>query len=120
MIAVYSKSLDRDAIFEAYQNRRVYGTSNACIRLLFTGNGKLIGSEIPNTSQKTFEIDVTGEGPLKKIDLFRNGELFKRYKPTGMCFKLTDVIQDAESSNWYVRITQQDNYVAISSPIWFD
>jgi len=29
-------------------------------------------------------------------------------------------VREDEPSNWYVRVTQQDNHIAWSSPIWFE
>ncbi len=120
LTGVYAKELTRDALFEAYQKRCVYGTTNARIRLLFTANGKLMGSTISLSSSKEFLIDVTGENTLKKIELFRNGELYKRFIPAGKNFKTEFKVNNNESDNWYVRITQIDNHIAWSSPVWFE
>ncbi len=118
--AAFTASLDRDAIFDAYRKRHVYASSNARIRLLFTGNGKLMGSVVPNAAIKELEIAVVGESPLKKIELFRNGEFFRRLYPDGLTFRKTIRLEEDDPSNWYVRVTQLDNHVAISSPIWFE
>lgn len=120
LTAVYAKNLDKKSIFEAYRNRHVYGTTNARIRLLFTGNGRLMGSSIPNTEKKTFLIDVVGEGELKKIDLFKNGQFYKRINPQGIVFKDEITITDPEPASYYCRVTQLNNQVAYSSPIWFE
>ncbi len=119
LTAVFAKSLDRDAIFEAYRKRHVYGTTNARIRLLFTGNGALMGSVVPNTPEKVLEIDIIGENRLKKVDLFRDAELYRRFIPEGKTFKMELTVQEDTPSNWYVRATQIDNHIAYSSPIWF-
>jgi hypothetical protein len=118
--AVFAKSLDKDAIFEAYRARRVYGTTNARIRLVFTGNGHLMGSVVPNASQKAFVIDVAGENALKKVDVFRNGEPYERLVPAGKALKSELKVEEDEPSFWYVRVTQVDNQIAWSSPIWFE
>ncbi len=118
--AVFSESLDRDAIFDAYRKRRVYGTSNARIRLVFTANGELMGSILPEASEKELAINVVGENRLKKVDLFRNGELYKRFIPDGKCFRTELKVKDSGPDYWYVRITQIDNHLAFSSPIWFE
>lgn len=118
--AVYSKSLDKKSIFEAYRKRNIYATSNARIRLLFTGNGQLMGAVVPNQTEKNLFIDIVGESELKKIDLFRNGELYKRFLPDGKSFVKELTIKEDEASNWYVRATQKDNHMAYSSPIWFE
>jgi hypothetical protein len=118
--AIYAESLDKDSIFEAYRKRHVYGTTNARIRLVFTGNGKLMGSVVPNTSEKTLMIDIATETRLKKVDLFRNGEHYKRFYPEGTTFRAEYVAADDEPSNWYCRATQIDNQIAWSSPVWFE
>jgi len=120
LTAVYAKSLDQQSIFEAYQKRHVYGTTNARIRLVFTSNGRLMGSVIQNSEEKLFTIDVIGEYDLKKIDLFRNGELYKRFFPQGKKFQTEYSVKEAEPSNWYVRVTQIDNQIAWSSPVWYE
>ncbi len=79
-----------------------------------------MGSVIPNSKEKVFLIDVVGENNLKKIDLFRNAEHYKRFIPTGKTFKTEFKVADEEPSNWYVRVTQLDNHLAFSSPVWFE
>ncbi len=118
--AVFAKELTKDAIFEAYRQRRVYGTTNARIRLVFTANGVLMGSVAPNAAKKTLRVEVTGESALKKVELFRNTELHARFVPSGMSYSTELVVEDDAPSFWYVRATQQDSHVAWSSPIWFE
>ncbi len=118
--AVFAESLEKDKIFEAYRERRVYGSTNAHIRLVFAGNGKLMGSIVPNTAKKTFLIDAEGERPFKKIELFNNGELYQLWEGNGRSFKTDIKSGDSEPGFWYARVTQSDNHVAWSSPIWFE
>ena len=110
----------KDAIFEAYRGRRVYGTTNARIRLVFSGNGHLMGSAVPNASRKEFLIDAAGENALKKVDVFRNGDHYQRLVPKGKAFQDELKVDDDEPSFWYVSVTQVDNQIAWSSPIWFE
>jgi len=65
---------------------------------VFTGNGKLMGSEIPNTPDKVLMVDAVGENTLKK-------EI---------------AVKEDDPSFWYVRVTQLDNPIAWSSPVWYD
>lgn len=119
--AAYAKSLDKDAIFEAYRARRVYATTNARIRLVFTANGAPMGSILENTADKALHIDVAGEAPLKKIEVFRNGAPYRLWPGEGaMRFQNDLNIDEDAPSFWYVRATQLDNHTAWSSPIWFD
>ncbi|MGE5549738.1 MAG: DUF3604 domain-containing protein [Bacteroidota bacterium] len=118
LTAVYARELTREAILDALRHRRVYGTTNARIRLLFTINGRLMGSILPNTALKTIRIAVRGERPLKAVDLIRNGELYQRFKPKTLEFATDLNISDAEPAYWYTRATQIDNHIAYASPIW--
>ncbi len=120
LTAVLAKSLDKAALLEAYRARRVYGTTNARIRLLFKANGHWMGTVLPQVEEKTFSIDITGESALKRIDLYRNTELIQRFLPDGKAFQTEWTIRDNGPSNWYVRATQLDNQIAFSSPIWFE
>ena len=70
--------------------------------------------------EKTFLIDVQGENNLKKIDLFRNTEHYKRWAPEGKTFRIDLTVREDVPSNWYVRVTQVDNHMAWSSPVWFE
>jgi hypothetical protein len=117
--AVYSESLEPDAIFTAYRARHVYASTNARIRLLFTANGALMGSVLDDAAEKRFAVEVVGEGELKKIDLFRNAEPYQTLIPQGREFRDEIVVRDDGPANWYVRATQKDNQVAYSSPVWF-
>lgn len=120
LTAVFAKALTREAILDAYRRRHVYGTTNARIRLIVTGNGHLMGDVVPNTPDKRLEIDVVGENRLKRIDLYRNAELYRRIAPEGKRFHDVITVQEAPPSHWYVRVTQIDNHIAYSSPIWYE
>ncbi|MBI5722753.1 MAG: DUF3604 domain-containing protein [Planctomycetes bacterium] len=117
--AVFAKELTRKAILDAYRARRVYATSNPRIRLIFTANGAMMGSELPQAEEKIFRIEAVGEVPLKKVELFRDGRPHTLLPAQGRQFAAELKLKDAGPSNWYVRATQQDNHVAISSPVWF-
>ena len=118
--AAFATSLDADSIFDAYRKRHVYGTTNARIRLVFTANDALMGSVLENASEKTLIIDVTGDNDLKKVEIFRNAEFHKRLVPDGKAFRTELTVREDEPSSWYVRVTQKDNQIAWSSPIWFE
>lgn len=118
--AAFAASLDADAIFEAYRKRHVYGTTNARIRLLFTANGALMGSVLKDEPEKCLAIDVVGDNDLKKVEIFRNAEFYKRLIPNGKSFKTDLTVKEGGPSSWYIRVTQKDNQIAWSSPIWFE
>ncbi len=118
LTAVFARELTRASVLEAIRARRCYGTTNARIRLVFTINNALMGAELPASDQKHIVIDVAGEAPLKAVDLLKDGELHRRWKPCEDTFRVELTEDGADPSNWYVRATQVDNHVAYSSPIW--
>ena len=118
--AVFAKELTGEAIFQAYRARRVYGTTNARIRLLFTANGELMGSVLPNAGRKEFHIDVAGENALKRVELFGPSGVVACFTPTGKTFTADPVVACDEPGWYYVRATQHDNHIAWSSPVWFE
>ena len=120
LCAVFARELTREAILEGIRKRHVYGTTNARIKLVFTMNGQLMGSVLPKDSPRDILIHATGERQIKAVDIFRNSELYKRIKPASPGFNFEASIVDPEAANWYVRITQIDNHIAYSSPIWFE
>lgn len=120
LTAIYAKELTRSAVLDAIRKRQVYGTTNARIRLLFTMNGQLMGSVLKEQAKKEIHIAITGEQPLKAVDIFRRGELYQRYQTKAIQFTQTLTVMDEGPTNWYVRATQVDNHIAYSSPIWFE
>ena len=84
-----------------------------------TGNGALMGSELEEAARKDFHVDVRGEGPLKMVELLKDGEVVHRWTPSGTDIAGDHAISD-DGPGWYlVRATQLDNHIAWSSPIWF-
>ncbi len=119
LTAIFARSLTKADILDAYRQRRLYGTTNARIRLIFKANGEWMGAVLKNMPTKQFTINVHGENRLKRIDLFRNAELYRRFYPSGLEFQDEIIVSDEKPANWYVRVTQMDNHQAFSSPIWF-
>jgi len=119
LTAVYATELTKEAILNSVRNRHVYGTTNARIRLMFAMNEQLMGSVLQNTVAKAIRVELYGERPFKAVDIFRNGELYRRFQPNAIDFQYEDIIKDNDAASWYVRATQTDNHIAYSSPIWF-
>lgn len=119
LTGVYATELTRDAIFEAHRLRRTYATTNARVRLLFTGNGALMGSELPNTDEKVLGIHAVTEAPIKAIELLRCGNVEQRFTPGGVVFDSDVAVRDERPGWWQARVWQVDDQFAISSPVWF-
>lgn len=117
LTAILAKELTPESIFEALRARRVYGTTNARIRMVFAMNGELMGSEL-HTPKKNIEIRLCGENQWKVVRVIYNGEVVRQYCPTTKECVLTDQLDDCGDGYFYVKAIQVDNHIVYSSPIW--
>ena len=79
-----------------------------------------MGSTLPCGSEKSLKIEVSGEEKFKAVEILKNGELYKRFRPMTKDFSTELTIDASEQSYWYIRAVQIDNEMAWSSPIWFE
>ena len=117
LTAVYSKELTKDSIFKAIKNRHVYGTTNARIKLLFTLNDRLMGSEIERADIYKFHIEAEAEDKIKYLDLICDGEITHRFTPGSEVFIESGNINKI-TGYMYVKVVQMDNHMAYSSPVF--
>jgi len=122
LIAFYAKELTRDSIWDALKKRRVYGTSGKKIILDFKINDHLMGEIIKQDKNKPkkIEIIVTGSDRLKLVEIIKNNQSLKTYSWTDPSFSASFIDTSESSSDdfYYLRVVQQDNHMAWSSPIW--
>ncbi len=71
LTGILANELTRDAIWQAYQARRVYATTGARIHLDVTCNGKPMGSVIKKTSKTTavLKVRVHGTAPIERVEV---------------------------------------------------
>ena len=99
LTCVLAERLDRESVWEAYRQRRVYGTTGARIVLdVKTEDGMRMGSVIEADAEgdvPTFLVDVHGTAPIERIE-FRNGtEVIGVQRPYG-----TDDLGDRVKLLW--------------------
>ena len=133
LVAVCAKELTREAIFEALWNRHCYGTTGDRIILDFSINGHPMGTEIRSNEPlrtRRISVRVSGTAPVERIDVVRNG--LDAYTHVGESaeeeFNWVDeeefdtvclVPKDGEPFiYYYIRVTQTNDEMAWSSPIW--
>jgi hypothetical protein len=119
--AVFAPELTRDAIFEAIQKRRVYGTTSVKIALDFRLDGQFMGSEIildGNEKNVLCEIYAAGTDDIERIALVhKDGEIIISDGECGSEVKISEEIK-IEDGYYYIRLTQKDGNIAWSSPIF--
>lgn len=120
LMGVWADQLDRQSVFEAIWNRRVYGTTGTRTFLRFSINDNPMGSIIKSPSKLHFKVHAIAEVPIIKVEIVKNGEDFRMYEPNK-----NDAIWEFEESgnihgSYYVRVTRADEELAWSSPIWIE
>jgi hypothetical protein len=123
LIAVCAGDLQRKSIFEAMYDRHCYATSGDRILLDFRVNGEVMGSEITSKSSPKIEIEIKGTDIIRKVEIQKNNQVVKEFSPGAMDYDLswTDMdFGENESCFYYVRVEQENNEEAISSPVWIN
>jgi len=132
-VAVCARELTRGAIFEALWNRHCYGTTGDRIILDFSINGHPMGAEIRSNEPlrtRRISVRVSGTADIERIDVVRNG--LDTYTHVGESVEEEFNWVDAEEFDtvclvpkdgepfiyYYIRVTQANDEMAWSSPIW--
>ncbi len=126
ILAVYAPELTREAVWDAFRERRVYGTSGPKIILNFRVCDMPMGSEVEWSKSKgpvSILFRAVCCEKIDRIEIVRNGvPLFvQRGEELGGVFAVL-LVEDPEplpgTSWYYARVVQKDGNMAWSSPIW--
>jgi len=123
ILGVYASELTREAVWEAFRKRRVYGTSGPKIILNFRVCDSPMGSEV-NWAASKGPIPIVFRSvccdKIDRIEIIRNGIPIFREKGEDVFIQL--LIEDPEppkgTSWYYARVLQKDGNMAWSSPVW--
>lgn len=123
LVAVYSADLTREAVWDAFRSRRVYGTSGPKIILNFRVADSPMGSEVKWSASKgplPIAVRVVGCDEIEAIEIVRNGEPVFAMQGGGIFAQfLVEDPEPPEGESWYyARVIQKDGNMAWSSPIW--
>lgn len=132
LTGVYSDDLTRQCVFDAIRNRYCYATTGTRILLDFSVNGFRMGSVIlvpPQEWPQIFPLKiacaVVGTANLKKIELIENNRVvYEHLRWRGPANEMAFCYMDPDVTYYhryyYVRVTQVDEHMAWSSPVFFD
>lgn len=118
--AVYARDLSRQSIFEALKSRHTYAATENIILDVRIGDA-MMGDAIEAESPVVMDVAIVGTAPLTEIDVVRNNEyVYSTSVPTAAAdFRYRDnEMQRGQSYYYYVRVQQEDEQMAWSSPIW--
>jgi hypothetical protein len=125
--AVLAEGLTREAIVDAYRNRRFYATEDSDLYLDLRCQGYPMGSWLSG-ARRVFTVRALDKGgdTFQRVRLYRNGNLLRTRAVSGNRIKVRfwDVFH-TRPAYYYVIVRQSDdndgngrNDEAISSPIW--
>ena len=122
---LFVKEVSRQGIIEAIKARRCYATTGDKIFIDFRIDGRLMGEEFHAAGKPHITAAVEGTAPLAGIVVFKNNKIIFEMKSEDLRSRKStrvDFVDNeyCESSFYYLRVIQQDNEIAWSSPIWVD
>jgi len=74
IMAAKATELTRESLWDAFTDRRVYGTTGARIFLDTRIDGVPMGGETAVSGPTTIDVEVNGTAPIRQLDLFRGSE----------------------------------------------
>ncbi|MGF1582494.1 MAG: hypothetical protein ACFCD0_24485 [Gemmataceae bacterium] len=110
---------DRKSILEAVKKRHVYGATDNIILDVRSGD-YLMGDEFTTTKAPKISFTVIGTDKLQKVDVMKDSTPVKTFRPKGTKFEgeWTDPRGTGNTHYYYVRVVQENDEVAWSSPMW--
>ncbi|MCP4405575.1 MAG: hypothetical protein GY801_50765 [bacterium] len=81
VVGVWADTLTPASLFEAIWKRRTFASTGERTLLDVTLNGHPMGSELPATQERAFEVYVEGQDSVEMVELIRNGRVIKRHFP---------------------------------------
>lgn len=138
LTAILAETLTRPALFEALYNRHCYATTGERIIVGFFVAQQPMGSELHAANKPGLHVNRHITGYVAGTDdftaeLLRNGEVLTTFtsknRVVDFAFDDTDPLQKVVIDNkdknppfvfYYLRVIQNDDHMAWSSPIWID
>ena len=119
---VLASNLTEEAIYDAIRNYRVYATEDNDLSILYALNGNAMGSILSkqeNGVTLTAQItDPTDTADMKVEVIVNGGLVIGTQTVTGGSGTVIFHFDSNEYSYYYLRITQADQNIAVTAPVW--
>ena len=119
---VLASGLTEAGIYDAIRNYRVYATEDNDLSILYALNGNAMGSILSkqeNGVTLTAQItDPTDTADMKVEVIVNGGLVIGTQTVTGGIGTVTFHFDSNEYSYYYLRITQADQNIAVTAPVW--
>jgi len=120
LAAIYAEELTREKLWESLLKRRTFGTTGEKMVVDFSIGKAFMGEEFSADSPQTIRAKAIGTVRLKNMEIIKNGSILYSRPCTerSESFEYIDEPITPGFCYYYLRVTQQDNEMAWSSPIW--
>ncbi|MGL5530399.1 MAG: hypothetical protein ACRDCZ_00185, partial [Culicoidibacterales bacterium] len=110
----------RDGLYEAMQANRVYATEDSNLKIDYTLNGEVMGTQLAQTDTVNIKVAITdpdGEA-IGKVSIITDGGYVAATKYFDSSTATWEFELPAQFSYYYVRVDQPDKDVAVTAPVW--
>ncbi|MGL6056713.1 MAG: CehA/McbA family metallohydrolase, partial [Culicoidibacterales bacterium] len=117
---VIAEENTRDGLYEAMQANRVYATEDSNLKIDYTLNGEVMGTQLAQTDTVNIKVAVTdpdGEA-IGKVSIITDGGYVAATKYFDSSTATWEFELPAQFSYYYVRVDQPDKDVAVTAPVW--
>lgn len=80
LMGVWAQNLTREALWDAFRARRVYGTSGERIALQFSSDGHPMGSAYPAHSRPVLHVVASGTAGIDRVEFWQGPNLWRTYQ----------------------------------------
>lgn len=126
LACLWVKEVSRKGILDALRQRRCFATTGDKIVVDFRLNGVWSGGEARSNGAPKMTFDIKAVDEISSIEILRNSRVIHTLKPASGLMKVTGEWSDANFGDepgvlyYYLRVTQKNNHLAWSSPVWVD
>jgi hypothetical protein len=118
---VYTDTPTRQGVLDAIHKRHTYGAMDNIILDVHMGE-HFMGDEFPLMAAQPLKVKVRGTKSIAKIDVIKDGKVIYSTSPgkQNVEFDYTDKDSVAGRHYYYVRVIQEDQMLAWSSPMFIN
>ncbi|WP_296644812.1 CehA/McbA family metallohydrolase [Romboutsia sp. 13368] len=121
---VLATDLNKDALYDALRNMRVYATEDKNLKIEYAINNLPMGSTIKNTSKLNFNVSAIDSDEIDKINeiqvISNNGEIVKSKKFNSNMARLEFSLKSSKNKFYYIKIIQNKDKISVTAPIWVE
>ena len=126
LACLWVKEVSRRGILEALRARRCFATTGDQIVVDFRVNDAWGGATVPAGARRSMTFNVQAMDEIACVEILRNSRVIHRHEPAAPTRAAVGEWSDPEDAPepdvlyYYLRVTQKNNHLAWSSPVWID